>query len=106
MATYHPFPLEFQRASGARQRYWIKSQTGTKPIRLGGLLFATDGGGKTAGSRRWIGWDLRDPQFLVIATAPLLWGQSSLRRMDIAIEAIGHAEFWRNPRAGLLWGPG
>lgn len=38
MATYHP--LGFQRAVGARERYWICSHAGPEPIRFGGLLFA------------------------------------------------------------------
>ena len=55
MATYHP--LGFQRAFGARQRYWIESQAGTEPIRLGGLLFAT-AAAKLQDRDRWIGWDV------------------------------------------------
>lgn len=54
MATYHP--LGFQRAVGARQRYWIWSHAGPEPIRLGGLLFAT-AALKLKDRDAWIGWD-------------------------------------------------
>lgn len=54
MATYHP--LGYQRAFGARQQYWIVSQAGPEPVRLGSLLFAT-AAQKLAARDTWIGWD-------------------------------------------------
>ena len=54
MATYHP--LGYQRAFGARQPYWIVSQTGSEPVRLGSLLFAA-AAQKLEARDTWISWD-------------------------------------------------
>jgi hypothetical protein len=54
MATYHP--LGYQRAFGARQHYWIVSEAGSTPVRLGGLLFAASAKALQARDD-WIGWD-------------------------------------------------
>ena len=54
MATYHP--LGYQRAFGARQQYWIVSQAGSEPVRLGGLLFAA-AAQRLEARDTWIGWD-------------------------------------------------
>lgn len=54
MAAYHP--LGFQRACGARQLYWIRSQATSIPQYLGGMLFAS--AAKAVQARdTWIGWD-------------------------------------------------
>jgi hypothetical protein len=55
MATYHP--LGYQRAFGARQHYWIVSEAGPKPQRLGGLLFSSSAKALEARDT-WIGWDI------------------------------------------------
>ena len=53
MATFHP--LGYQRAFGARQHYWIIAEGGSKPLRLGGLLFGSSA--KALADREsWIGW--------------------------------------------------
>ena len=54
MATYHP--LGYQRAFGARQPYWIVSETGAEPVRLGRLLFAA-ADQKLEARDTWISWD-------------------------------------------------
>jgi hypothetical protein len=54
IAKYHP--LGYQRAFGARQHYWIVSEAGLVPRRLGGILFGSSA--KALEDRdRWIGWD-------------------------------------------------
>ena len=54
IAAYHP--LGYQRAFGARQHYWIVSDAGSTPVRLGGLLFGSSA--KALAARdQWIGWD-------------------------------------------------
>jgi hypothetical protein len=54
MARFHP--LGYRRAFGARQHYWIVSEAGPTPRRLGGLLFGSSAKALEA-RERWIGWD-------------------------------------------------